>query len=114
VAAAWLGSHCVECIGHVEAGGGGVGRGGEGWTEGLRASLVCLHPVTCLIHTFPLGFVYVSAHLIGFHLIPTGIACGEDLAEVRLIYCWISMTLCMLGCSARTQVMLGTVHLVGI
>ena len=79
--------------------------------EGLR---VCLHPVTCLTHTFLLEVVSVSVHLIGSHLIPAGIAWGEDPAKVHLLYCWISMTFCMLGCSVWMQVMLGTVRLVGI
>ena len=34
--------------------------------EGGIGTSVCLHPVTCLIHTFLLGVVSVSVHLLGF------------------------------------------------
>ena len=66
------------------------------------------------MHTFLFDVVSVSVHLIGSHLIHAGIAWGEDPAKVHLLECWISIMFCMLGCSVRTQVMLGTVHLVGI
>ena len=66
------------------------------------------------MHTFLFDVVSVSVHLIGSHLIHAGIARGEDPAKVHLLYCWISMTFCMLGWSVWMQVMIGAVHLVGI
>ena len=53
-----------------------MSRPGGGLPEGLRVSLVCLQPVTFLIHTFLLEVVSMSVRLIRFRLIPAGIAWG--------------------------------------
>ena len=122
--------------------------------EGGIGTSVCLHPVTCLIHTFLLGVVSVSVHLLGFieflsallvvktlprftctivgsrwRFVCWVVLCGRrscselstwwasdclELARLRLRSTMSARVLYMLGCSVRTQVMLGIVHLAGI